>query len=152
MSLGRAYTVTADAVSETTAQDLVRVTAPATAIVVIDKVTVTQESQTSSEALAVQLQRSSTAGTGAAIVPEEMELGGGVFGGTALGTITADTTIDGLPLVREGWNVLAPFVWHPTPEERIVISPSGIFVVRLDVAPGAAMLLSTVVSFREIGT
>ena len=148
---GRSYTLVADAVAETTAQDLMRITAPADATVIIDKVTVTQETQTSSEALAVQLQRSSTAGTGSAITAEQLEEGDAAFGGTAIGTITADTTIDGAPIVREAWNVLAPFVWHPTPEERIAVSPSGIFVVRLDVAPGASMTITTTVAFRELG-
>ena len=147
---GRGYTVTADAVSETTAQSLIRLTAPATAILIIDKVTVSQQTVIVSEMLAIQMHIASTAGTGAAITARPVEAGSTAFGGTALGTITADPT-EGNIYHREPWNILAPFVWHPTPEERIVVEPSAIFVVHLDIAPAAATLFTTVIAFREIG-
>lgn len=148
--MGRMYTVVADAVSETTAQDLIRISAPADASVIVHKVVVSQESLTDSEALAVQLQRSSTDGTGSSLTPEQTASGDPAFGGTAIGTITADTTLSDL-MYREAWNVLAPFVWHPTPEERVTVSPSARFVVRLDVAPSGATLLTTTVYLEEVG-
>ncbi len=147
---GRIYTVVADAVSETTAQSLIRLTAPTDAVLEILKVTVTQETLVASEQLAIQIHRGGSAGTGAAVTARQNEEGDPAFGGTAIGTITADPTI-GNVLHRAAWNVLAPFEWHPTPEERKFVSPSGVIVVHLDIAPSGATLFTTEIAFAEIG-
>lgn len=149
--LGFAYSITADAVSTSAADDLLRITAPSDASIIIERVVVTQETQTSSEALAVQLMRASTAGGGTAVTAKALVIGAPAAGTTGIGTITTDTT-PGDILVREGWNVLAPFDWHPVPENRIVVKASGIFAVRLDVAPASAMTITSTIYFREIGT
>ena len=147
---GRIYTLVADAVSETTAQSLIRATSPSDAVCEILKVMVTQETLTASEMLAIQIHRASTAGTGAAITARQNQEGDSAFGGTAIGTITADPTA-GFILHRAGWNVLAPFEWHPTPEEEKYVSPSQIIVVHLDVAPSVAALFTTEITLGEIG-
>lgn len=148
--LGRGYTVTMDAVAVTAAQDLIEIVAPSDGVCIIDRVEVSQETQTSSEALAIQLHRSSASGTGTSATPRPIQAGDAAFGGTAEVDHSADTT-PSVVLLRSGWNVLAPYIWHPTPEERIIVPPSGVFVVRLESAPGASMTMSAVVSFREIG-
>lgn len=150
--LGRGYTASLDAVAFTAAGGLLSIAAPADSAVVIDKVVVSQETQTSSEALAILLSRASAGGTGASTpTPAPLQVGDSAFGGTVnAGVFSVQPTLTTV-LEREGWNVLAPYIWHPTPEERIVLSPSGIFVVNLENAPGASMTISAVVSFREIG-
>lgn len=141
-----------DNVAVTAAQDLVRISAPSTAIVVIHEVKVTNEDVETSNQVAYQLQRSSTDGTGTSATPEAFEEGSTAFGGTAVVDLTVDTTIDGVPLWKEGQNILNGFHWLPTPETRIVISPSARFVVRLDSAPAASTQMSATVVFEEIGT
>ena len=150
MSDGLGYTVTVDAVAQTGANDIIVITAATDVALIIDKIVLTQETQTSSEALAVQAHRASAAGAGTAITPKAIQSGYPAAGSTAHDAATTDSTATDI-LVREGWNVLAPFVWHPTPEERMVISPGLFWAVRLDVAPAASMTFSCVVSFREIG-
>lgn len=149
--MGRMYTVVADAIAVAAADDLLRISAPSDAAVILHEVLVTQEAQETSEQLAVQIQRSSTDGTGTAVVPEQLELGDPVFGGTCSRTITVDTTIDGLPIWRSGQNVLNGWHYLPTPEGRPTISPSGRIVVRMDTAPAASMTVNTYALFEEIG-
>ena len=148
--MGRMYSVVMDAVAVTAAQDLIRISAPSDAIVVIHEVKVTQENTETSDQVAIQLQRSSTDGTGSAATPEQFESGDPAFGGTAVTNLTVATTLSDL-LWREGFNVLNGFHWLPTPETRIVVSPSARFVVRIDDAPAASTTVTAVVLFEEIG-
>lgn len=151
---GRAYLAFLDAVSYTTSDSgaLVAITAPADAIVVIDRVSVTQETVSTSEANAILLTRASAAGTAAATpTASPAEVGDAAFGGTVgTGQFSVEPTLT-TGLYRAAWNVLSEWVWHPTPEERIVLSPSGIFVVNLENTPGTTQSISCSVAFREIG-
>ncbi len=148
--MGRLYSVLMDAVSVSAAKDLLRLSAPADAVVVVHEVTVSQEASETSEQVAIQLQRASTDGTGTSATPRPMEVGSTAFGGTAVVNLTADTT-PGDILRREAANLLSGYKYLPTPETRPVISPSGRFVVRLEDAPAAARTMSVEVIFEEIG-
>lgn len=147
--MGRKYSVLMDAISVTTAQDLVRITGPADAVLIIHEVLVTQESTETSDQSAVQVMRASTAGTGSAYTAKLLEGGDAAFGGTAVTNLTAPTT-PGDILWRLGGDVRAGWHYLPTPEARIIVPPSGIAVVRIDVDITAANL-SCVVIFEEIG-
>ena len=152
--MGRMYTVVMDAIGVTAAKDLLRLSAPSDAVVIIHEVSVSQDSDagdSEAEQLVLQLQRSSTDGTGTSATPEPLHEGDAAFGGTAVTNLTADTTIDGAPLWREGVNVQAGFRYFPTPETRPVISPSDRFVVRLDAAPGDSLTMNLVCVFEELG-
>ncbi len=148
--MGRIYSVLMDAVSVSAAKDLLRLSAPADAVVVVHEVTVSQEASETSEQVAIQLQRASTDGTGTSATPRPMEVGSTAFGGTAVVNLTADTTAGDI-LRREAANLLSGYKYLPTPETRPVISPSGRFVVRLEDAPAAARTMSVEVIFEEIG-
>jgi len=149
---GRAYTATLDAAGTTAAFDLIEILAPSDGVVVIDKVSVSQETATASAAGAVQIHFStSTGSTGAAITATPVDAGDAAFGGTVTGLTTGAASTEAAIIYREGWNVLAPWIWHPTPEERAVVTPSEGVTVRLDTYPGSTMAVSAVVSFREIG-
>lgn len=150
--MGRMYSVIMDNVAVTAAQDLVRISAPSTAVVKIHEVKVTNEDVETSNQVAYQLQRSSTDGTGTAATPEAFDTGSTVFGGTVVVDLSADTTISGAPLWKEGQNILNGFHWLPTPETQITVPPSGRFVVRLDSAPAGSTQMSATVVFEEIGT
>jgi hypothetical protein len=149
--MGRMYTALMDATSISAADDLMRISAPSDAVVKIHEVLLTQDASETSEMLPVQLQRSSTDGTGTSTTPEKLEGSDAAFGGTVVRALTADTTISGVPISRMAQNVLNGWHWLFTPEMRPVVAPSGRFVVRLDTAPTAALTLTLVVTFEEIG-
>lgn len=150
--LGRGYTVRV-ARTTTTANDLIRGTAASSHLVAIEKIVVTQGSKVDAvELLRVIAQRQSAAGTGNALTPEKREQGAPTAASTWNDHQTTNGTLTGQPQVDESWNVLAPFVWKAGRDgDEIVLAPSGIWVVRLDTAPGASMVVRCDVEFREIG-
>lgn len=147
--MGRMYSVLMDAVSISTAKDLVRITSASTAITVVHEVTVSQEDTETSDTGAIQLQRSTTGGTGTSYTPKKLQSLDAGYSGTAAVNLTADTTAGDI-LYREGFNVLTGYHKLFTPEQRIVVPPSGIFVVRSEVGITAATLTCEVV-FEEFG-
>ena len=148
--MGRLYSALMDAVSVSAARDLLRLSAPADAVVVIHEVTVSQEASETSEQVAIQLMRASTDGTGTTATARALEAGDAAFGGTVVTNLTVDTTAGDI-LRREAANLLAGYRYLPTPETRPVISPSGRFVVRLEDAPAAAQTMTVEVILEEIG-
>ncbi len=152
--MGRMYSLSDTVASVTTAIDLIRISAPSDAIVVVHKVIVTQETEfadAQSEMLDVQFHRGSTDGSGGATpsaVP--LEVGDAAFGGTtATGNGTQST--EGVILHAEAFHVAAGFAWAPTPEERIVLSPSGRLIVELPTAPDDSVDFRVSAYFEEIG-
>jgi hypothetical protein len=149
--MGRKYTALLDGSGIAAAGDLMRLSAPSDAIVQIHEVLLTQDASETSEQLAVQLQRSSTDGTGTSTTPEKLEASDATFGGTVVRALSSDTTISGSPIFRMAQNTLNGWHWLFTPEMRPVLPPSGRFVVRLDDSPAAALTLTLVITFEEIG-
>lgn len=148
--IGRMYSVAMNGASVTAAKDIMRLSAASGHVLVIHSVEITQQAAETDEQLEVILQRASTDGTGTSATPFPHMEGHPSFGGTAVTNLTADTT-PGQVLLREGFNIKAGFFWLPTPEMRIVIAPSGRFVVRLNTAPGAALTMSSRIAFEVIG-
>lgn len=150
MAYGRIYTALMPGVSISAAKDLMRLSASSGQILVIHQCDVTQQQSETDEQLEIILQRASADGTGTTttIVPH-ME-GDPTFGGTCVHDLTADTTA-GAILHREGWNIKSGFFWLPPPELRVVVAPSARFVVRLNVAPAAAITVNARIVFEVIG-
>lgn len=156
--MGRLYAAVFEGVSVSAVQDLFELQAPADASVVIHRVTVTQEVSETSEQLPIQLKRgegSVTSGSGGATVtPTPLSKGDAAFGGVVERNNTTQLAVGtgAIKIMhREGWNVLSGYDYRPTPEERPQISPSDYFVVSLPTAPGAALTVSGVLVFEEIG-
>jgi hypothetical protein len=153
-TVGRMYSVNAAVASVTTAIDLMRISAPTDAVVVVHKVLVTQETEfadAQSEQLDILFHRGSTDGSGgAAATISPLEVGDAAFGGTAVAGNTTQST-EGAILHREAWAVAAGFVWAATPEERFVLSPSGRGVVELTTAPDDSVDFRVTVYIEEIG-
>lgn len=150
--MGRMYSAVSEATGLTAAKDLIRISAPSDAILRVHEVVVTQDASETSEQLPLEIFRASTDGTGTSITPEALETGDAAFGGTAVGNLTADTTKSGTSLWRQANDVRAGWHYLPTPDDQIVVPPSGRIVVRLD--PGSSFTsvnLSTTVTFEEIG-
>jgi hypothetical protein len=150
--MGRIYVVTMDAQTITTAKDFIRLTAPSDAIVVCHEFTISQESTETSDSSAAQIHRTTSTGTGTAFTFTNVnfEVGDPDFGGTAVTNLTVDTSANIIILRREGFNLLNGWHWTPTPEERIILSPSGSIVLRLDVTVASAVMTAEII-FEEIG-
>ncbi len=72
------------------------------------------------------------------------------FGGTVEVNNTTQASA-ATPIHEDTFNIQAGWFYRPTPEERIVISPSGILVVELPVAPADSITMSGTITFEAIG-
>jgi len=94
-----------------------------------------------------------TTGTGTATTPRPLQSGDAAYGGTVETNSTIEPTYDanGI-LVEEGFNVLSGLTWTPANDDEVlVLSPSALLGVNLDVAPSASMNFSYGATLREIG-
>lgn len=154
--MGRMYVATFAGVSVSAVQDLFELTLPATCVVQIHRAEITNDASETSEQLPIQLRRGvgSTSGSGGSTATPA-KLGGT---GDPASTVTVEinnTTVMSAgtitTLARRGFNVLSGWLYAPTPEERIVLSPSERLSVHLPTAPSAAITLSGEVVFEELG-
>jgi hypothetical protein len=155
--MGRMYSAVFEGVSVSAAQDLFEITAPSTATVVIHSVSITQDASETSEQLPATIKRvpSPTSGSGgASVTPRKL---GGPGDAAAASTVERNNTTRATSggtietLRRRAENVLNGWHWLFTPEERIVVPPSGMVVVGLEQAPAAALTVSGELVFEELG-
>jgi len=150
--MARTYSVTMAGTSVSAAKDLFRLSAPSTGIVELIRWEGTQDTSETSEQLPWSLYRASTDGTGTSATARPFEVLDAAFSGTCVVNLSADTTKSPTEaLWRSGQNIGVGVLYHPVPEERIIIPPSGRLVGRLETAPGAAINISMTITFREIG-
>lgn len=153
--MGRMYTAVLDALSVSAVCELFNIIAPADSVVVIHEICITQDTSETSEQLPLNVFRTATdqSAKGSANTPAPLNVGDAAFGGTVrTNVLTADTfATETTMLMRNSQNVLNG--WHilPTPECRIVLSPSAKLCIKLDAAPAAATPFSGYVMFEEIG-
>ena len=149
--MGRMYSVPFSGITVSAAQDLIRVSAPSTAVVVVHSVSITQDTDETSQQLPFQIHRASTDGSGgSAVTPTPLLVGDPAFAGTAARNNTTRATA-GVVIRRRSENLLNGVHWVFTPEERIVIPPSGRVVVGLETAPAAGLPFSGEMIIEEIG-
>jgi hypothetical protein len=156
---GRVYYDVLDAVSVAAITDLWYVAAPTDAVVYVEEVILTQDTSEASEQLPLMLFRTGTdnaaAGTGKTPNPEEV--GDPAFGGVVRTLITAGNLATVTTRIRrEAQNIANGWFWKGSYEEPLVIlSPTagaaGRAVVKLDAAPGTALIVSGTLKLREIG-
>lgn len=148
------YAAAFEEVGATAAQDLFEINAPADAVVIVHRCVISQSSDagdSESEQLAILFHMGSTSGSGGTTVtPTPLQLGNAAFGGTVEANNTSQST-EGTFLHAEAFNVMAGFDWHPTPEERIVISPSDRLIIELQTTPADSLTMNGTVLFEEIG-
>lgn len=150
--MARTYFATMAGTSVSAAKDLFRLSAASDSCVELIRWEVTQDASETSEQLPFSLYRASTDGTGTSNTPNPGEVQDSAFGGTLVVNLSADTTKSPTDaLWRSGQNIGVGALFHPVPEERIIIPPSGRLVGRLEAAPGAAINVSMTLVFREIG-
>lgn len=152
--MGLMYSAVFEEVAVTAAQDLFTVTAPSDAAVVIHAVYLGQSTDagdTESEQLSVILHRPSAAGSGGtSATPRPLQVGFPAAGSTVDVNDTTQAT-EGNIIHADCFNVMAGWVWIPTPECRPVISPSGLVTVELQTAPADSITMSGTILFEEIG-
>jgi len=153
--MGRMYVAVLDALSVSAVCELFNVIAPADSVVVIHEIQISQDTIEVSEQMPLLIFRTATdqSAKGDACTPAPLSVGTPAFGGTvrtnvlAAATLATETTL----LWRESQNILNGWHYLPTPETRIVLSPSGTLCVKLDVAPAGATVFSGTVVLEEIG-
>lgn len=152
--LGRMYTASFEEVAVSAIQDLFELNAPSDSVVVIHKCIITQESDAGdaeAEMLRMTIQRAGTSGSaGSTATARPHHVGDAAFGGTVevnnttqAGTLTV--------LHAEAFNVQLGWIYDPSPEERIIVSPSGRVVFSINDAPADALTMSGILIFEEIG-
>ena len=152
MAEGMKYHYSASVATVTTALYLAELTAPSDAVVVIDRISLQQSTLTDSEIQQAIIVRGATAAVGGTTVtPQPDEVGMAAAGGTyKKATWTTAPVAAAANLILEGFNVLSGYVWHPTPEERIVLSPSGILLIGTGLT-ATSSTWTVSVHLREIG-
>ena len=151
--IGRVYTVAIGAQAQTAAKTLIEIAAPSDAVVLVERIYISQSSFDTSENLASKTQRITTTGTGTATTPEPKEVGTAAFGGTVETNSTIEPTYTAATeIIEQGFNVLSGFLWTPANDDEIIaISPSALLGMNLDVAPSASMNFHYGCTIREIG-
>jgi len=153
--MGRIYTATLSAIAVTAIQDLWEINAPSDAVVILHSCEIGQNTDfgdAEAEGLPVQISRATgTAGSGgASVTPTPLEVGDAAYGGTVErnNTTQAGTTT---VIHTEVFNIQGGWLYLPPPEKRIVISPSGVLVIELPVAPTDSITVYSTITFEEIG-
>ena len=155
--MGRMYSATFTAVAVTAAQDLFEVVAPADSIVVIHGVEISQHTDVgdaAEEILRISIDRgAATSGSGgSSVTPAPLNFGDAAFGGTVEAnntTIASTGTI--VTLHSSAWNIRMPWLWLPSPEMRIILSPSQRLTVELIAAPADSITTNGTIYLEEIG-
>jgi len=152
--MGRKYAAVFEEVAVTVAQDLFEVVAPADGAVVIHSVTITQSSDAGdaeAEMLPILIHRGTATGSGGTTVtPSPLAVGDAAFGGTVEANNTTQS-VEGTFLHAEAFNIQIGFYYLPPPEDRPILSPSGLFIVELQAAPSDSLTMNGTIVFEEIG-
>lgn len=161
MPLGMMYTGQTNGVAVTTQIDFFELLAPADCCVIIRQIELTQSTElgdAQEEELSILIKRgvgTVTSGSGGTTpTPSKTQSGFAAAGSTleannttkmATGTGTITT------LWASTWNVRAPWLWLPTPEFNIVLSPSERLTVELGTTPADSITMNTLIVFEELG-
>jgi hypothetical protein len=155
--MGMLYTASFSSVAVTAQQDFFEYTAPSDAIVVLHWIELTQSTEVGDaqeEGLAILFKRgaTTTGSGGSTVTPAPTEFGFAAAGGVAKANNTTKATAGTIvTLYSSNWNVRTPFLWLPTPELRLVLSPSQRFTVELATTPADSITMSGTMYLEEIG-
>ena len=152
--MGMIYSASFTDVAVTAAQDLFELTAPSDAVCIIHSCYIFQNTDfgdSAAEGLTISITRYSTSGSAGGTVTERPHEVGFPAAGAAVEI--NNTTQGGTPVIimSDCFNVQAGWQYRPTPEERIVVSPSGIIAIELPSAPTDSLTMSGTLTWEEIG-
>ena len=153
--IGRLYSASIGNEAQTTAKTLVEIAAAADLIVTLERMWISQTDFDTSENLGAKVEDVTTTGTGTAFtapVPAPLVTGDAVTSATVKTNFTIEPIYSGEIYLVQGFNVLSGWLWTPAnDDEVIVVSPSQLAGIRLDVAPSGSMNFSYGLIYREIG-
>ncbi len=150
--IGRLYSTSIGDEAHTAADTLVELAAAADMVCLIERMWISQSSFDTSENLGAKVEDITTTGTGSANTPTPFQTGDAAATATAKTNITVEPTYSGVVYIEQGFNVLSGWLWTPaSDDEVIVISPSQLVGMMLNVAPSASMNFSYGMTFREVG-
>ena len=151
--MSRMYAISRDGQAVTTSNEVWKVTAPASAVVVLHSAFLGQYSDAgdaSAEMLRVRIYRTDSNTTGTSGYSNRpFSSGDAVFGGT--NTVSSTVSTSPRILIRESFNVQAGWYYTPTPEERITVSPGQKLAIYMG-APADSVTMSFRAVIEEIGT
>ena len=153
--IGRLYSASIGLQAQTTAKTLIEIAAAADLIVTLERMWISQSSFDTSENLNAKVEDITTTGTGTtftAPTPAPLVTGDIASTATVKTNFTIEPTYSGEIYVSQGFNVLSGWLWTPAnDDEVIVVSPSQIAGIRLDVPPSGSMDFRYGLIYREIG-
>lgn len=155
--MGMLYSAVFSGVAVTAQQDLFELAAPADCIVVVHQIILTQSTEVGDaqeEGLSILLKRgaTTTGSGGSTVTPAPTEFGFAAAGSTAKANNTTKATTGTIvTLHAENWNVRSDKLILPTPELRLVLSPSQRLTVELATTPADSITMSGTLYFEEIG-
>ena len=152
---GRVYIAEVSAIAVTAIQDFWELNCPADAVLALLSVRISQYSDVgdaAAEMLPVIISRpTGTAGSGGSIpTARPVHIGTVAFGGTveANNTIQAGTTTE---ILSDSFNIRSGWLYQPPEKEVIWLSPSGILVIELPVAPADSLTMQGSITFEVFG-
>ena len=153
--IGRLYSAAIGAQAQTTTKTLIEIAAAADMILTLERMWISQSDFDTSENLNAKVEGVATTGTGTAFTaptPAPLQAGDSASTATVKTDMTIEPTYDAEVYVEQGFNVLSGWLWTPAnDDEVVVISPSQLAGIRLDVAPSGSMDFSYGLIYREIG-
>lgn len=107
---------------------------------------------TSDERLSIRLVRRSTTGSGGSAATEvALDGGNTVAASAAVSTLVTTPGTIGAILMGDYWSQLSPYIYLPTPEEQIIVPPSGRLCLNLQTAVASTRNISGSVVWAEVG-
>ena len=152
---GRVYIAEVSAVAVSLIQDFWEINCPADAVLALVSCRISQYSDVgdaAAEILPVIISRpTGSAGSGGSgPTARPVHVGTVAFGGTveANNTTQAGTTTE---ILSDSFNIRSGWLYQPSEKEMIWLSPSGILVVELPVAPADAITMQGTITFEVFG-
>jgi hypothetical protein len=150
--IGRMYALNVASQAQTAAKTLMELVSAADGVTLLERFYIKQTSFDTSENLGSTVQRITTTGTGTGTTPVPLQVGDSAYGATPETNCTIEPTYTASTmLLEEGFNVLSGLLWTPAnDDEVIVMSPSALVGINLDVAPSGSMNFSYGCTLRVI--
>lgn len=153
--MGRIYTASFDDVSISAAQDVLSVASPSGIAIAIHEIVLGQRTLTAWEGKPLRFVRYSGAYSapsgGNSVTPRPHNFNDAASGATArINDTSAASGGTSVTIRTDEWIFLNNFLYLPAPEDRIILAPSQLFVLRLPTAPSGAMNASGSIAFEEL--
>lgn len=150
--MGRIYTAPLSNLSVTNDadQDIIECVNGAGVTVILHSIEL-NSALTTDERVRLRLCRRSTTGSGGSAVTEVPNAVGDATPALAVATLVTTPGTIGAILNEFYWSQLAPFIYLPIPEGRIVIPPSGRLCLNLQTAVASTRSWSGSVVWEEVG-